>query len=155
MVVVSIIRNKYLAVSIGVEGFGMFNLISSFFLFLGYFSGIWLESPTIKYLSEYNSDNDIVSVQKVFDFSFSIVAILTIIVFCVVIIFSSVIKYYFLSPDIPFTYFSLFAASFIATRLTSVFQATFQAFKLVKKTAVIRIYSNIVNLLSIIILVYF
>jgi PST family polysaccharide transporter len=155
MVVVSIVRNKYLAVTIGPEGFGIFSLLSSFFGFMAVFAGVWLATPTMKYISEYNSNNDKDSVQKVFDFSFVIVffvaTILTILFFAC----AKIIKNEFLSPDIIFLYYALFAASYISTSLTSVFGSLLQAFKLVKKVVIIRIISNIFNLITIVILVYF
>lgn len=155
MVAISIIRNKYLAFSIGPEGFGMFNLISSFFIFMGYFTGSWLQAPTIKYIAEYNSDNDKEAVQKVFDFSFSITVILTLMVFILVLLFANYIINNFLSSEISIMYYSLFAASFLGTRLTSVFQSMLQGLKMVKETVKIRILSNIINFFIIVVLVCF
>ena len=155
MVVVSMVRNKYLAVTIGPEGFGIFSLLSSFFSFMAIFAGVWLAAPTMKYISEYNSNNDKDSVQKVFDFSFVIIffvaTILTILFFAC----AKLIKNEFLSPDVIYLHYALFAASYISTSLTSVFGTLLQAFKLIKKFVIIRIISNIFNLITVVILVYF
>lgn len=155
MIFVAIARTKYLAVTIGPAGFGSYALMSSFFVFMSAFAGYWLASPTVKYISEYNSNNDKKSVQMVFDFSFSFVFLLTTILTIIFFIFAKFIKNEFLSPEIIFLHYALFAASFIGTSLTSVFDSTFQALKLVKKVILIRIISNLFNLLSVFILVFF
>ena len=155
MVFVSIVRNKYLAVTIGPEGFGVYSLLSSFFGFMAIFAGAWLATPTMKYISEYNSNNDKESVQKVFDFSFVVVFFVATIITILFFVFAKVIKNSFLSPDVVFLHYALFAASYMSTSLTSVFMSLFQAFKLVKKVVIIRIISNIFNLITVVILVYF
>lgn len=155
MVVVSIVRNKYLAVTIGPEGFGIFSLLSSFFGFMSIFAGVWLATPTMKYIAEYNSNNDKDSVQKVFDFSFVIVFFVATVLTILFFVCANIIKNKFLSPDVIFLHYALFAASYISTSLTSVFRSLFQAFKLVKKVVIIRIISNIFNLITVVILVYF
>jgi O-antigen/teichoic acid export membrane protein len=155
MVVVSIVRNKYLAVTIGPEGFGVYSLLSSFFGFMSIFAGVWLATPTMKYISEYNSNNDKDSVQKVFDFSFVIVFFVATLITILFFVFAKVIKNAFLSPEVIFLHYALFAASYISTSLTSVFRSLFQAFKLIKKVVIIRIISNIFNLITVVILVYF
>ncbi len=155
MVAVSIVRNKYLAVTIGTEGFGIFSLLSSFFSFIDIFAGVWLAAPTIKYISEYNSDNNKDSVQKVFDFSFVIVFFVATFLTILLFAFSNIIKNKFLSPEVIFFHYALFAASYISTSLTSVFRSLFQAFKLVEKVVIIRIISNIFNFITVVVLVYF
>jgi O-antigen/teichoic acid export membrane protein len=155
MVVVSIVRNKYLAETIGPEGFGMFSLLSSFFDFMAIFAGVWLAAPTMKYLSEYRSMNDNNSVQKVFDFSFVLVFFVATVLTILFFIFAEAIKINFLSPDIIYLHYALFAASYFSTSLTSVFRSLLQAYKLVKNVVIIRIISNIFNLITVLILVYF
>lgn len=155
MVVVSIVRNKYLAVTIGPEGFGVYSLLSSFFGFMAIFAGVWLATPTMKYIAEYNSNNDKDSVQKVFDLSFVIVFFVATVLTILFFVCAKIIKSEFLHPDVIFLHYALFAASYISTSLTSVFRSLFQAFKLVKKVVIIRIISNIFNLITVVILVYF
>ena len=155
MVVVSIVRNKYLAVTIGPEGFGILSILSSFFGFMAIFAGVWLATPTMKYISEYNSNNDKESVQKVFDFSFVIVFFAATVLTILFFVCAKIIKNEFLSPDVVFLHYALFAASYISTSLTSVFRSLFQALKLVKKVVIIRIISNIFNLITVVILVFF
>jgi O-antigen/teichoic acid export membrane protein len=155
LIIVAMLRNKYLAVAIGPEGFGAFGLLQSFFTFMSVFAGYWLATPTMKYISEYNAKNDQESVQKVFDFAFVIVFIVATILTVIFFLFAPFIKNTFLSPDIVYLHYALFSASYIGTSLTTIFRSLFQALRHVKQVVYIRIISSVFNLITIVILVSF
>jgi polysaccharide transporter, PST family len=152
---VSMVRAKYLAVNIGPEGYGEYAMIASFFTILTALCGGWIARGTIKYTAEYKFKNDLASVSKVHNYSFSIALILGSTATLLVLLFQDFVREKFLSPEIVLWHFSLFTASFLATSLTTFFSWLLQGFMMVKKTVALRIYNALFNILSIFVLVYF
>lgn len=155
LVLVALVRNKYLAIHIGPEGFGVYGLLSSFFGLAAIFGGSWLSTGAMKYISEYNSEGKIDEVAKVFNFVYTLSFTLTTIVTFILFVFHSFIKEYFLSPNILFVYYALFAASFIGSSLKSVFTSLLQGLLQIKKIVYLRLVTTLLEFLSVIILVYF
>ena len=87
---VALARNKYLAVTIGPEGFGIYGLLSSFFMMIAVFAGTWMATGTIKYTSEYQAKGDKESLNSVF--SFSTIIVTSIGVFLTIILIIWVLK---------------------------------------------------------------
>lgn len=154
LIVVSIIRNKYLAVSIGPEGFGLFSLLTSFFQLGDIIAGAGLGTAIIKYIAEYNKENDQEGVQKVFDFSFSLVFLLATLITAVFFIFFPFFKVHFLTPKVLFLHYALFAASYMSTILSSVFLSLINGLLLIKSMAQRKFIISVFNLVSILIFVY-
>ncbi len=152
---VAVIRNKYLAVKIGPEGFGMFSILQSFFNLANVFAGVWLATASLKYIAEYNKEGDDETVKQIFDMSFFFVFISATIITVSFFIFFRFFRSHFLNPEIIFAYYALFAASYIGTSLANLFQGLLQGLMQFKKIITIRIITSIFNLISVLILVWF
>ena len=154
LLLVSVLRNKYLAVTIGPAGLGLFSLLQSLFSFMDVFAGASLAAPALKYISEYKNSKDKVIVSRVFNFSFSLTFVLASFIAIGATIFFDVIKSSFLSPEVLFFHYSLFAASFVATSLTNILASLFQAYVFTKKVVFQRIATNVFGLVATLLLVY-
>ena len=152
---VSVVRAKYLAISIGPAGYGEYALLASFFTIVTAICGGWIARGTIKYIAEYRYKEDLSSVFKVFNYSISLALILGSIATLLIFVFHDFVRVHFLSPEIILWHFSLFTASFLATSLTSFFGWLMQGFLMVKQTALLKIYTSLFNLISIFAFVYF
>lgn len=155
LIIVSIVRNKYLAINIGPEGFGLFSLLSSFFQLGDIIAGAGLGTATIKYISECNRNKDKEGVQNIFDFSFSVVFILAFIVTIIFILFYNFFKEVFLTDSVSFFYYVLFASSYFGTILSSVFISLLNGLILTNSMAKRKFFTSVFNLCSILVLVYF
>lgn len=154
IIIVSIIRAKYLAVNIGTEGYGEYSLISSFFSIVTALCYGWIARGTIKYTAEYKQKEDYDSVFKVHNYSISIALLLSTLAMTILFIFRSYISTNFISPNIILWHYSLFTASFLASSLTPFFSWLLQGYILIKKTVILRIVTSIFSLLSVLIFVY-
>ncbi|MCK4395681.1 MAG: oligosaccharide flippase family protein [Candidatus Marinimicrobia bacterium] len=155
LMVVAIIRNKYLAVNIGPEGFGIYGLIQSFFSLASIFSGAWLAGGVTKFTSEYNKKNDNIAVQKIASLSIVLTAVLSLVITFAFIVAQKPMRKIFLSEEVLSIYFILFAASFLGTSLRPVFIALLQGLKQVKSVVAFRIIVSLADVIFVIILVYF
>ena len=153
LIIVAVIRNKYLAIEIGPEGYGMFSILDSFFSLFLAFSGGWLAHPAMKYIAELRSKKQEDSIQNVLNFTFSVTFFTSLFFVSVFFIFSNFFLNNFLSSEITFTYYALFAASFLGTSLSSIMQSYFQGMLLIKETIFRKIVLRIFDLVSVIILV--
>ena len=154
LVFVAIIRNKYLAITIGPEGFGIYSLLASFFSVFSIFAGTWLGSATTKYISEFDNKKDSTQRDKVFTFAFVVVSIIGILITIILVFFRKFIILYFLSKDILESYYLWFAAGFIGLNLRSILLRVLQGLLAVKLVVKSRILIALVDLLSIVSLVY-
>lgn len=154
LILVSIVRAKYLALSIGPEGYGEYSLLNSFFSVLTALCGGWIARGTIKYIAEYKQKGDTESLEKVHNISISIVLLLGSIFTLSVIVFSEFVRRHFLSPEIVIWHYYLFAASFLVNSITPFYGWLLQGFLMVKKTVFLRIYSTLFSFVSILFLVY-
>lgn len=150
---VALARNKYLAVSIGPEGFGLFDLLNTFFNYAVLVSGTWMSMATLKYISEYHGKGDKEKVQSIFSFSFSFVVILAFIVSLILLLFHKVITKTFLVDNVLFQYFALFTASFFAQVIGNFFNIFLQATKQVKEYVRVRIITQVFTLVTLFALV--
>lgn len=156
LIVISVIRTKYLAVQIGPEGFGLFSLLDAFFQLGTIFTGASLADASIKYIAEYSAKNEHEKVQKVFDFSFSFIFIAVTALSALFITFYSFFQIYFLSEDVIFWYYALFAASFVGNNLSNyIFSPLLTGLKLIKKIANRSIVTSVFNLITVVLLVFF
>jgi O-antigen/teichoic acid export membrane protein len=153
LTIVAFIKNKYLAVAIGTDGFGIYSLLTSFFDFFILFAGGWLATPTMKYISEFRGKKDHSNIQESINFSFSLSFYSSIVFVILFFAFSGFFIANFLSSEIAFEYYALFAASFLGTCLSNIMQAYFQGMLMVKETVFRRILIRIFDLVSIVLLV--
>jgi O-antigen/teichoic acid export membrane protein len=155
LILVAVIKNKYLAVEIGPEGYGMYSLLDSFFNFFLIFAGGWIANPTMKYISESRSRKENDSIQSSLNFTFSITFFLAIFFVGIFLVFSKFFLKNFLSPEIAYEYYVFFVAAFLGTSLNSVMQSYFQGMLLVKETIFRKIALRIFDLASVVLLVVF
>lgn len=153
--IISIVRNKYLAVTVGPFGLGMYSLLNSFFSMFGLLSGAWLATGAMKYISEYRSKGENDAIERLLGFTAVSVLVLSSFSTVLFFVFYDFFKSNFLSPDVIFSYYALFAASFISTSLTTIFEAFFNGMMWIKKLIIRRVVVNVFNLVSLLILVYF
>ena len=148
-------RNKYLAVTIGPEGFGIYGLIRSFFMMIAVFSSSWMVSGTTKYIAEYNSKKDYTNLHKIFSFS-SVVSLLSaVFLFLLLIINKDFFINRFLSKDVKSEYYFIFSIAFIALNIRPILLAVLQGTHQVKEVVLSRWGIAIVNLLLVFLLTYF
>jgi O-antigen/teichoic acid export membrane protein len=154
MMFVALIRNKYLAVNIGAQGFGVYNLLESFFHYANLIAGSWLSTASLKYISEYNSEGKKEEVKVLFNLTTYLVFFSATVVSILFLVFFPVFKSAFLSEDILFSYYAFFAASFWGTSLVNLFRVVLQGLMDITKIVKIRIITQIANLVLVVILVY-
>lgn len=153
LILVGVIKNKYLAVTVGPIGYGMYSILDSFFGFFLAFSGGWLAIPTMKYISELRSKNNEGSIQSILNFCFSVTFLSSLFFVALFFIFSDFFLTHFISKDIAFEYYALFAASFLGVSLNSVMQSYFQGMLFVNETIFRKIVLRIFDVASAVILV--
>jgi len=154
LIVVAIIRNKYLAVTIGPEGLGIYSLLNSFFGLFSVFVGTWLGAGTTKYIAEYSDKGESEKRNQVFSFAFIMVILTGFILTIIMIIFREFFISHFLSKDVLEVYYLLFAAGFIGMNLQPVLLSVLQGILQVKLVVKSRILISIIDVLLIISLVY-
>jgi PST family polysaccharide transporter len=155
IVLVSILKAKFLAISIGPEGYGQFGLLNSFFTILTALCGGWIARGTLKYTAEFRQNGNSDGVYKVHNYSISLALILSSAAALIVIIFQDFIRNNILSPDIILLNYIIFCASFMASNISPFFAWFLQGHLLVKRTIFVRITTVFFNLFSVIVLVYF
>jgi PST family polysaccharide transporter len=154
LIFVAIIRNKYLAVNIGPEGFGIYGLLTSFFGMISIFAGTWLGAGTTKYIAEYSGKDDDKKKNQIFTFTFFFVSIICVFLTIVLVVFRKFFISHFLSKDVLESYYLLFAAGFIGMNLQTILLSILQGVLQVKMVVKSRILISIVDVLLIISLVY-
>lgn len=154
-IVIGIVRNKYLAVTIGAEGFGIYNLLLSFFHLGDILAGTSMGGATLKYMAEYNSRGERDNVEATFNMSFFIVFVLVSLLTIVFIIFFPFFKHRFLSPEVAFSHYALFAISYFFSIIGGVFEAGVKGLIKIKDLARRSIISSVIGLISLFVCVYF
>ncbi|MFX0136859.1 MAG: oligosaccharide flippase family protein [Candidatus Hodarchaeota archaeon] len=155
LMAVAFIRNKYLAIEIGPEGFGIYGLLHSFFTFVSLFSGAWLAGGATKFISEYDEQKDNIIVQKISSLSIGLTFVISLIITLIFIIAQKPIRRIFLSEEVFSIYFTLFAVAFIGMSLRPIFIALLQGLRQVKSVVFSRIVISAFEIILVIILVYF
>jgi O-antigen/teichoic acid export membrane protein len=154
LIFVGLVKNKYLAIEIGPEGFGIYGMLSSFFSLAAVFSGTWLATGATKYASEFSKKGDNQAVQKITILSIGLTTVLSLTMSLAFILGQEPIRKIFLSEEILRVYFTLFAVSFIGMSLRPVIIAILQGLKKVKFVVTARISISIVEIGLVVSLVY-
>jgi enterobacterial common antigen flippase len=150
---VGLVRNKYLAISIGPEGFGIFSLLNSFFLLMSAFAGTWLGTGTTKFIAQYISTNDDDNKNRIFQYSVIIASLLSLFITVQLILNKNICIEHFLNNDINVNYFYIFIAGFIWTNLRQVFLAALQGALATQYVVKSRIYIAVFDITSVVLLV--
>jgi len=155
LILILFIRNKYLAVNIGTEGFGTFSLLNSFFNLMLVFCVTWLGGGALKYISEFKRETDKSKLNAVINFSLTLTILLSILFTLFFIVFKFSIKKYFISNEINDVFYLLFALAFPFLALKSILSSYLQGFILIKSISYLRIVTSIIEVLLIFICIYF
>ena len=151
---VALARNKYLAVTIGPEGFGIYGLLNSFFMMIAAFAGTWMATGTIKYTSEYQAKGDKEKLNSIFSISTIIVTGIGIILTIILLIWRKWIINTFLSNEIKEIYYLIFCAAFFSICLRPVLLGVLQGLRRVREVIISRWSIALLNLSFTIILVW-
>lgn len=154
LTLVAFSRNKYLAIAIGPAGFGIYGLLSSFFNLLSVFTGTWLAKGTVKYVSEYNREEESESLSRIISFTVAFAACSAILLASICFLFGSSMKNTFLGTQIAESYFLLFAASFVGTSIGTILTSLLQGLLLIKKIATARFVTSLIDLFLILLFVH-
>ena len=151
---VGLVRNKYLAATIGPQGFGMYSLLSGFFEMMSVFAGASMATGTTKYISEYYHNGDTEKTHQTFTLSvictFSAGLLLTLVFLGAPSIFVRT----FLSPQIARPYYLLFAAGFVWMTMRPVLLSVLQGTLQVKAALYARALTSFLDVVLVVILVY-
>jgi PST family polysaccharide transporter len=154
LIFVAIIRNKYLAVTIGPEGFGILALLTSFFGMFSVFAGTWVSAGTTKYIAEYSEKGESKRRNQIFTFAFLLTFIMGVVLTVILIAGREFFISHFLSKDVLGVYYLLFAAGFIGMNLRPVLLSVLQGILQVEFVVKSRILISIFDVLLIVVLVY-
>ena len=154
LMVVALLKNKYLAVTIGPEGFGIYGLLNSFFMMIAVFGGTWIATGTTKYLAEYHAKGDRQNTNRIFTFSVMVTAGTGILLTLILIAGRRWFINQFLSKDIKEGYYLLFAVAFLAMNFRPVLLAVLQGLRRVREVVISRCSIAGVQFLLVIILVW-
>jgi O-antigen/teichoic acid export membrane protein len=154
LVAVAIFKNKYLALSIGPEGYGVLGMLTSFFGLIGVFAGTWLATGTTIYISKYKASGDIESLNSISSISITFTIILSFLFSIILIVFRTSIHEHFLSEEILKSYYVLFSVAFIGTNLRPVLISILQGLQEIKKVVISRMIIAFAELASVLILVF-
>lgn len=154
LMVVLLIKNKYLAVTIGPEGFGIYGILNSFFMMIAVFSGTWIATGTTKYLAEYHAKGDRDNTNLIFTFSVIVTAGTGLLLTLILISGRRWFIDQLLSEDIKESYYLLFAAAFVAMNFRPVLLAVLQGLRRVREVIISRSSLVVLDLVLVVILVW-
>jgi O-antigen/teichoic acid export membrane protein len=150
LVGVAILRNKYLALSIGPNGFGLYSLLNSFFSMFSVFAGTWIGAGTTKYIAEYNNENDREKMNQIYTFSIFSIIIIGSVFTIIFILFRKYFITHFLSLEVLEFYFLLFAAGFIGMNLGQLFISILQGVTKIKMVIQSRLINSVMDVLFVV-----
>ena len=151
---VGLARNKYLAVTIGPEGFGVYSILNSFFLLISAFAGTWITTGTTKYIAQFSSKSDETK-NKILQFSLIITIGLSLLLLIILGLWHEFFINFFMANKIEKFYYFIFMASFCWVNLSFVLLAALQGVVAIKYVVKSRYYISVIDVVSLIILVYF
>lgn len=148
--VIAIIRNKYLAMNIGPEGFGIYGLLNSFFTLLSLFAGIWLTQGVVKYVAEYHNSKNYQKSDYIFYISLTIGISLSIVILLIAILLNNIIRSTFLSKEILRSYYILFVGSFLFSNINQILSSYLQGLKKIRSVVRIKIFYSLLEIIIVI-----
>jgi polysaccharide transporter, PST family len=155
LVLVALIRNKYLAHTIGPAGFGQYGLLNSFFTLISLFSTAWLLTGLTKLTAEHNNEATSNLVEEILSTTIILSFILNVVIALVLITRINFTLVTFLSKEISAITFIIFILYYFFLNIVSIYYAYLQGLKKVKNVIYLRIFSSLFEIISIIILVYY
>jgi PST family polysaccharide transporter len=139
LIIVAFVRNKYLAVTIGPYGFGVYGLLSSFFSLVILFTGSWLAYGATKYVAEFKKAGNQSAVAQVTFFSLMLTSVLSIIVTLLFVTNQGSVIVRFLSKEVSPAYFVLYACSILAISICPIVYAILQGLGIIRPVVLVRV----------------
>lgn len=150
---VSLIRNKFLAVTIGPQGFGVFGLLNSFFLMISAFAGTWVVVGTTKYIAEYQGRGDKRGAERVFSASVGVTCGLSVIIAFIIVLQKDWVLAWFFDENVKEEYFLIFIVAFLAMNIRPLLLGILQGMRRIREVVLGRLGIAGVDLLLVITLV--
>ncbi|MBA7517200.1 Lipid III flippase [subsurface metagenome] len=150
---VAMARNKYLAMTIGPEGFGIYGILNSFFMMVAVFAGSWIATGTTKYIAEYQAEANKQNTNVIFSFAVAVSLLMGLLLTAMLILCRGWFLDNFLTKDVKESYYLLFAAAFITITLRPVLLAVLQGQKRVREVVISRWGIATIDLILVIVLV--
>jgi len=138
LVGVTLLRNKFLAITIGPEGFGIYGLLNAFFLLMAVFSSTWLATGTTKYIAEYNASGDRKGLNQVFTLSLTACAALSMMMVVILLVLRPWFQHIFLAPEVEPLFYILFVVTFTGMGMRPLLLAMMQGLKLIRQVVLLR-----------------
>lgn len=155
LLVVALIKNKFLALTIGAEGFGIFGILNSFFNVLGVLAGGWLGIGLTRFLSYYKSIDSKKYTNELVSFSLTLSLTISVSVVIFILIFRQGILEYFFENQVKNQIFILFSISFIGNSIRPLIVNVFQGLMLIKSVVNLRFFITFIEVITIILLVFY
>ena len=155
LLVVALIKNKFLALTIGAEGFGIFGILNSFFNVLGVLAGGWLGIGLTRFLSYYKSIDSKKYTNELVSFSLTLSLTISVSVVIFILIFRQGILEYFFENEVKNQIFVLFSISFIGNSIRPLIVNVFQGLTLINSVVNLRLFITFIEVITIILLVFF
>lgn len=154
LMIVAVARNKYLAISIGPKGLGIYSILASLSELLAVFVSSWLVHGTIKYIAEHRANSDHRTANGIFTFSIGLAFCLAIILTTALIVGRSWILPRLLSEGIREIHYILFFAGFTGLALRPLLLGVLQSMKRVRHVVMARTILAISGLFFIVVLIW-
>ena len=149
----AVFRLKIVAVKIGPEGLGIYGLLNSFFAILMVISASWMSSVIVKYVSEYQSRKDYISMNNIINISILTSSVLRLILIFFSIVYKEYLIKIFFNSEMDLFYYSIFSISCLGFSLKMVFSSLLQGLIDVITTVKYRIITSVLEIFITIILV--
>ncbi len=149
---IALAKNKYLAMTIGPEGFGIYGFLNSFFMMVAVFASTWIAAGTTKYISEYHAKGDRDSANKVFTFAVIVPLLIGSLLTVLLVLERRWVMATFLPGDVRGQYYLLFTAAFVALSLRPVFLAVLQGMRRIREVVISRWSIASVDLVLVVVL---
>ena len=154
VLLVALLRNKYLALRIGPEGLGMYGLLNSFFNVALVFSGTWLVTGATKYTAQFQKEGDLDSVRRVNSITASLAVFISVLTIAVLFFAKGFVIDHFLTREIPVLYYLLFLGAVFGLSLRPILTGVLQGLMAVRKVVTSRISISVFEVGTIVLLTY-
>lgn len=154
-ILASLIRTKIFAIILGTIGIGLISQISNYITFILFFSSLGLPLGIIKYISEWESENNYDNIKEVVINSIILILLFSVIFIIITLIFSSEISFILLNNNTYFILILIATFSIPFSLVYSILESTLKGLKHFKLYVKLTVFQSIFNLLITITLVYY
>ena len=151
--VVSLIRNKYIAVLLGPTATGIYSVIASFLQILTIASTLNLGVSAAKYTSQYYSEKRFDHLRYTFRFCVKFVAVSSLAIFLLILLLSRQITF-FLFGDYEYYWYVILVSATILFSASSIYSGALQGLLERSEIAKVQVIAAVLGLASMAVLVY-